>query len=250
MSQHIHPAAPPLLALDRIDTFYGLVQVHFGLNIHVKAGEIVSLLGGNASGKSTTMKVILGLLKPRDGDVRIDGQSTAGLTTPQIIHRGVASVPEARRLFGAMTVRENLLMGAFTRHDKAEIARDYERLLDQFPRVKERIGALAGTLSGGEQQMVAMARALMARPRLICMDEPTMGLSPLYVDKVLELIAQVNQSGVSVFMVEQNASLALQIAHRGYVLQTGRIVLEGPAKDLLHDPRIRDAYLGGEAQVA
>ena len=210
----------------------------------------MSLLGGNASGKSTTMKIILGLLKPRTGEVRIDGQSTLGLSTPQIIRRGVASVPESRRLFGGMTVRENLLMGAFTRPDKAEIDRDYERLLDLFPRVKERIASLAGTLSGGEQQMVAMARALMARPRLICMDEPTIGLSPLYVDKVLELIAQVNQTGVSVFMVEQNASLALQIAHRGYVLQTGRIALSGAAKDLLHNPRIRDAYLGGEADAA
>jgi branched-chain amino acid transport system ATP-binding protein len=239
-----------LLQLDRIDTFYGPVQVHFGLGLEVRRGEIVSLLGGNASGKSTTMKLILGLLKPRAGDILIDGQSTLGLTTPQIIRRGVASVPEARRLFGAMTVRENLLMGAFTRQDKASIGADLERLLALFPRVKERLGALAGTLSGGEQQMVAMARALMARPHLICMDEPTMGLSPLYVDKVLELIAEVNKTGVSVFMVEQNASLALQIAHRGYVLQTGRIVLAGEARTLLHDPRIRDAYLGGEAQAA
>ncbi len=240
----------PLLELEHVDTFYGPVQVQFDLSLEVRRGEIVSLLGGNASGKSTTMKIILGLLKPRAGDVRIDGQSTLGLTTPQIIRRGVASVPEARRLFGAMTVRENLLMGAFTRHDKAAIAEDYERLLGLFPRVKERIGALAGTLSGGEQQMVAMARALMARPRLICMDEPTMGLSPLYVDRVLALIAEVNRTGVSVFMVEQNASLALQIAHRGYVLQTGRIVLAGDARALLHDPRIRDAYLGGEAEAA
>ena len=240
----------PLLAVEHIDTFYGPVQVHFDLNLEVRRGEIVSLLGGNASGKSTTMKIVLGLLKPRAGDVRIDGESTLGLGTPQIIRRGVASVPEARRLFGAMTVRENLLMGAFTRHDKRSIDEDYERVLALFPRVKERISALAGTLSGGEQQMVAMARALMARPRLICMDEPTMGLSPLYVDRVLELIAEVNKSGVSIFMVEQNASLALQIAHRGYVLQTGRIVLAGEARALLHDPRIRDAYLGGEAQAA
>ena len=240
----------PLLQLDRINTFYGAVQVHFDLDLAVNAGEIVSLLGGNASGKSTTMKIILGLLKPRSGEVRIDGESTRALGTPQIIRRGVASVPEARRLFGAMTVRENLLMGAFTRSDKRAIADDLERVLGLFPRVRERLAALAGTLSGGEQQMVAMARALMARPRLICMDEPTMGLSPLYVDKVLALIADVNRSGVAVFMVEQNASLALQIAHRGYVLQTGRIVLEGRAAELLHDPRIRDAYLGGEARAA
>jgi branched-chain amino acid transport system ATP-binding protein len=243
----LHPSSVdnPLLALEHVDTFYGPAQVHFDLSLEVRRGEIVSLLGGNASGKSTTMKVVLGLLKPRAGDVRIDGLSTLGLSTPQIIRRGVASVPEARRLFGAMTVRENLLMGAFTRQDKQEIARDYERVLEQFPRVKERVASLAGTLSGGEQQMVAMARALMARPRLICMDEPTMGLSPLYVDRVLELIAEVNKSGVSVFMVEQNASLALQIAHRGYVLQTGRIAMSGDASALLHNPRIRDAYLGG-----
>jgi branched-chain amino acid transport system ATP-binding protein len=243
-------ANSPLLEVDHVDTCYGPVQVHFGLNLHVNAGEIVSLLGGNASGKSTTMKIVLGLLKPQRGDVRIDGASTLGLATPQIIRRGVASVPEARRLFPAMTVRENLLMGAFTRHDKAEIASDLERVLQLFPRVRERLGALAGTLSGGEQQMVAMARALMSRPRLICMDEPTMGLSPLFVDKVLELIADVNRTGVSVFMVEQNASLALQIAHRGYVLQTGRIVLDGPAAALLQDPRIRDAYLGGALPAA
>jgi branched-chain amino acid transport system ATP-binding protein len=242
--------AEPILRLDSVDTFYGPVQVHFGLDLAVRPGEIVSLLGGNASGKSTTMKIILGLLKPRRGDVRIDGRTTLGWATPQIIRQGVASVPEARRLFPAMTVRENLLMGAFTRSDRSAIGEDYERVLGLFPRVKERIAALAGTLSGGEQQMVAMARALMSRPRLICMDEPTMGLSPLYVDRVLELIADVNRSGVSVFMVEQNASLALQIAHRGYVLQSGRIVLQGAAGDLLQDPRIRDAYLGGEAIAA
>lgn len=241
---------PPLIELRHVDTFYGPVQVHFDLSLEVRAGEIVSLLGGNASGKSTTMKILLGLLKPRSGDVLLDGQSTLPLTTPQIIRLGVASVPEARRLFPAMTVRENLLMGAYTRGDSDAVAQDYEAMLELFPRVKERIGALAGTLSGGEQQMVAMARALMGRPRLICMDEPTMGLSPLYVDRVLELIAKVNARGVAVFIVEQNASLALQIAHRGYVLQTGRIVLSGEADALLQDPRIRDAYLGGEREAA
>jgi branched-chain amino acid transport system ATP-binding protein len=169
-----------------------------------------------------------------------------GLSTPQIIRRGIGSVPEARRLFPAMTVRENLLMGAYARSDRKAVAEDLERMLELFPRVAERIEFQAGTLSGGEQQMVAMARALMGRPQLICMDEPTMGLSPLYVDKVLELIARINSQGVSVFMVEQNASLALQIAHHGYVLQTGRIVLSGPARELLADARIRDAYLGGD----
>ncbi len=235
----------PLLSLIGIDTFYGPVQVHFGLTLSVQPGQIVCLLGGNASGKSTTMKVILGLLQPRAGQVRFDGQDITGLPTPAIIRRGIGSVPEARRLFGAMTVRENLLMGAFARTGKAEIAQDLDRMLELFPRVRQRLAARAGTLSGGEQQMVAMARALMGRPRLLCMDEPTMGLSPLFVDRVLELIGTVSREGVTVFMVEQNASLALQIAHHAYVLQTGRIILEGPAAELARNPRIRDAYLGG-----
>ncbi len=236
----------PLLRLDGIDTFYGPVQVHFGLSLEVRPGQIVCLLGGNASGKSTTMKIILGLIQPRAGRVWFDGQDITGLPTPKIIGRGIGSVPEARRLFGAMTVRENLLMGAFTRRDRQEVAADYDRMLTLFPRVAQRINNRAGSLSGGEQQMVAMARALMGRPRLICMDEPTMGLSPLYVDRVLELIATIRTEGVSVFMVEQNASLALQIAQYGYVLRTGSIALSGPAGDLARDPRIRDAYLGGE----
>ncbi len=240
----------PLLELEDVDTFYGPVQVHFGLNVAVRTGQIVCLLGGNASGKSTTMKVILGLLRPRAGHVRFDGQDITGLPTPQVIRRGIGSVPEARRLFGAMTVRENLLMGAFSRTDRAEVARDLERMLELFPRVRQRLTNRAGTLSGGEQQMVAMARALMGRPRLICMDEPTMGLSPLYVDRVLELIGTVNKEGVTVFMVEQNASLALQIAHYAYVLQTGRIILQGPAAELAHNPKIRDAYLGGAKETA
>jgi len=236
-----------ILKLDRINSFYGPIQVHYDFSIEVRRGQIVCLLGGNASGKSTTMKVILGLLKPRSGDVILDGETITGLPTPQIIRRGLGSVPEARRLFGAMTVRENVLMGAFTRSDKAEVAQDYARMMTLFPRLAERASQVAGTLSGGEQQMVAMARALMARPRVIVMDEPTMGLSPLFVDRVLELIQTVNKQGITIFMVEQNAHLALQIADYGYVLQTGRVALSGPARDLLHDPRIRDAYLGGQA---
>ncbi len=239
----------PLLALNGVDTFYGAVQVHFGLTLHVEAGEIVCLLGGNASGKSTTMKVILGLVKPRAGRVAFDGGEIAGLPTSAIVRRGIASVPEARRLFPDMTVRENVMMGAYARNDRAATLSDFERVLELFPRVRERLAQRAGTLSGGEQQMAAMARALMGRPRLICMDEPTMGLSPLYVDRVLELIAAINREGVTIFMVEQNASLALSIAHRAYVLQTGRIVLEGEARALAHDPRIRDAYLGGAASA-
>ena len=234
----------PLLEIEKINSFYGPVQVHFDVSMTVPAGAIVCLLGGNASGKSTTMKSILGLQVPRSGRIVLDGIDITGWPTPRIVKAGVSTVPEARRLFGEMTVRENLLMGAYVRDDKAEIEADYDRVLALFPRLKERLRQKAGTMSGGEQQMVAMARALMGRPKLICMDEPTMGLSPLFVDRVLELIATVNATGVSVFMVEQNASMALRIADYGYVLQTGRIVLEGPAKALLADPKIRSAYLG------
>jgi len=235
----------PLLQLDGVNTAYGVVQVHFDLSLAVGEGQIVCLLGGNASGKSTTMKVILGLLRPRSGTVTFAGASITGLATSQIVRRGIGSVPESRRLFATMTVRENVLMGAYARKDRAGVAQDYARMLDLFPRLGDRAGQQAGTLSGGEQQMVAMARALMGRPRLICMDEPTMGLSPIAVDLVLALIEAINAQGVTVFMVEQNATLALQIAHYGYVLQTGRIVLAGPARQLLGDPEIRDAYLGG-----
>jgi len=235
----------PLLQLSNINTFYGPVQAHFDLNLQVAQGRIVCLLGGNASGKSTTMKIILGLMTPKSGEVYFAGRRIDGLLTHKIIRAGVGSVPEARRVFPLMSVRENLLMGAFSRSDQAAVKQDFEQMMERFPRVAERLDQHAGTLSGGEQQMLAMARALMSRPKLILMDEPTMGLSPLWVDRVLELIASINRSGTTIFMVEQNANLALQIAHDAYVLQTGRIVLEGPANKLRHDPRIRDAYLGG-----
>jgi branched-chain amino acid transport system ATP-binding protein len=234
----------PLLQLQGIDTFYGPVQVHFGLNLEVMRGEIVCLLGGNASGKSTTMKVILGLVKPRAGSVLFHGQEITGWSTPKIVRLGIGSVPESRRIFAQMTVRENLLMGAYQRSDRAQINEDYARMLTLFPRLAERINQRGGTLSGGEQQMLAIGRALMSRPHLICMDEPTMGLSPLYVDRVLELIQEINRQGITIFMVEQNVNLALQIAHRGYVLQNGRIVLSGPAQQLLDNAEVQDAYLG------
>lgn len=236
--------APPLLHLDAVDVFYGPIQALFGLSVDVREGELVCLLGGNASGKSTTMKTVLGLVTPRSGQVRFQGQVIDGLSTPERIRRGIGSVPEARRIFPEMTVRENLLMGAYVRTDRAVVRQDVERVLTTFPRLRERLGQLGGTLSGGEQQMLAMARALMLRPTLICMDEPTMGLSPLFVDRVLELIATINRQGVTIFMVEQNANLALQIAGRGYVLQNGRIVMAGSAAELLADPEIRTAYLG------
>lgn len=235
----------PQLALEAVNTFYGPVQAHFGLSLGVGQGRIVCLLGGNASGKSTTMKVILGLVAPKSGAVRFEGRRIDGQPTHRIVRAGIGSVPEARRLFPLMSVRENLLMGAYARTDRAAVAADVDRILELFPRVAERLNQQGGALSGGEQQMLAMARALMSRPRLILMDEPTMGLSPLWVDRVLELIATINRAGTTIFMVEQNANLALQIAHDAYVLQTGRIVLQGAAAELRNDPRIRDAYLGG-----
>jgi branched-chain amino acid transport system ATP-binding protein len=238
----------PLLELRNIDTYYGAVQVHFGINLQVQPREIVCLLGGNASGKSTTMKVVLGLVKPRGGQVLFDGQVINDLPTPKIMRLGLGSVPEARRIFANMSVRENLLMGAYQRNDREGIARDYERTLEFFPRLKERLTQRGGVLSGGEQQMLAFGRALMSNPRLICMDEPTMGLSPAFVDKVLDMIQAINQQGITVFMIEQNANLALQIAHRGYVLQNGHIALDGPARQLLDSPEVQDAYLGGQAE--
>jgi branched-chain amino acid transport system ATP-binding protein len=235
-----------MLQLQNIDTFYGPAQVHFGVNLHVNPGEIVCLLGGNASGKSTTMKVILGLVKPKAGQVLFNNNEITGLPTHQIIKRGVGSVPEARRIFPGMSVHENILMGAYSRSDRKNVAEDFERVLSFFPRLRERLSQKGGTLSGGEQQMLAMARALMVRPKLICMDEPTMGLSPLWVDRVLDLIHTINKSeGITIFMVEQSANQALQIAHRGYVIQNGQIVIEGTASDLLNSPRIQEAYLGG-----
>jgi branched-chain amino acid transport system ATP-binding protein len=234
-----------LLELRDVDVFYGSSQALHGISLYVERGEIVSLLGGNASGKSTTMKTILGLQRPRAGQVLLDGEVVNGLSTAQRIRRGLASVPEARRVFPAMSVEENLLTGAFTRGDKREIRSDLGRVYGMFPRLGERRRQHAGTFSGGEQQMLAFGRALMSRPRLICMDEPTMGLSPVFVDRVLDTIEEfARTSGVSVLIVEQNAELALSIAQRGYVLQTGSIVLEGPARELLDDPSIREAYLG------
>lgn len=234
----------PLLELTNVDAYYGPVHALSSMSLHVSSGEIVCLLGGNASGKSTTMKVILGLLRPTTGQVLIDGEDVTDRPTPDRIKRGLASVPEARRIFPTMTIEENLRMGAYLRGDRAGIQADLRRMYELFPRLAERRGQLGGTMSGGEQQMLAMARALMSRPRLICMDEPTMGLAPIFVERVLELIVEINHLGVSVFMVEQNATLALSIANRGYVLQTGALTLQGDAGDLLASPSIREAYLG------
>jgi branched-chain amino acid transport system ATP-binding protein len=207
-------------------------------------GEIVCLLGGNASGKSTTMKAILGVVRPRRGSIEFAGHRIDSWETGERVRAGIAPVPEARRIFPDMTVMDNLELGAFARRDRKDIGQDYERVFDLFPRLAERRGQLAGTMSGGEQQMLAIGRALMARPKLICMDEPSMGLSPLLVERVFDIIQTLNRQGVSIFVVEQNAAMALSIAHRGYVIQTGRIVMSGQASALLDDPSIKDAYLG------
>jgi branched-chain amino acid transport system ATP-binding protein len=236
--------AAPLLEFAGVHTYYGDLHVLKGVDYVVHPGESVVLLGGNASGKSTTMKTIMGTVKPTGGAVRFRGQTINDISTAERVKRGIAPVLEARRLFPRMTVFENLEMGAYTRKRDASFDEDLERVYDLFPRVKERRNQTAGTLSGGEQQMVAIGRALMARPKLICMDEPSMGLSPRFVEIVFDIIRTINAQGVAIFMVEQNASMALQIADRGYVLQTGHVVLSGPARELAANPAIREAYLG------
>jgi branched-chain amino acid transport system ATP-binding protein len=243
------PLLPELLTFQSVDTYYGDLHVLKSVDYHIEAGEIVCLLGGNASGKSTTMKAIMGVVVPARGDVLFEGQSLKGVSVAERVRRGIAPVLEARRLFPRMTVYENLEMGAYTRTHGPEFKQDLERVFSLFPRVKERLKQLAGTLSGGEQQMVAIGRALMARPKLLCMDEPSMGLSPVFVEQVFDIIQTINKQGTTIFMVEQNANMALQIAHRAYVLQTGQVVLSGPAGELRQNPMIREAYLG-EMQVA
>jgi branched-chain amino acid transport system ATP-binding protein len=236
------PNGTPLLKLDGVDTFYGPIHILQGLSIEVHAGELVCLLGGNASGKSTTLKTVLGIVRPRNGTVSFAGEDVTQRPTSYRIARGMAIVPENRRLFGPMTVLENLQMGAYLHGGGT--AEDYERVYSLFPLLHERRGQLAGTLSGGEQQMVAMARALMSRPKLMLMDEPSMGLAPILVERSFEIIKQVHDAGVAVLVVEQNANVSLSIADRGYVLSTGRLVLQGKAAELLEDEDLRRAYLG------
>ena len=235
---------PPLLEFKDVNTYYGALHVLKSVDCRVGDGEIVCLLGGNASGKSTTMKTILGIVTPKSGAVTYAGARINELPTAERVKRGIAPVPEARRLFPRMTVLENLEMGAFTRHDTAEIEIDKQRVFALFPRIKERLRQQAGTLSGGEQQMVAIGRALMARPKLLCMDEPSMGLSPAFVEQVFEIVQAINRQGTSIFMVEQNANMALSIASYGYVLQTGEVVLHGSAKSLRDNEMVQQAYLG------
>jgi branched-chain amino acid transport system ATP-binding protein len=233
-----------LLELRDVNTHYGPIHILQDVNIEVHEGEIVCLLGGNACGKSTTLKTILGVVKPTSGDVVFCGERVAERSTSYRIGQGMAVVPENRRIFGTMTVLENLQMGAYLRHERAAIAEDMERVFELFPRLAERRAQAGGTLSGGEQQMLAFGRALMSRPKLILMDEPSMGLAPLLVEQNFQTIQAINRQGVTIFMVEQNANMALSIAHRGYVLQTGRVVLADSAAKLLDNEHLRRAYLG------
>jgi branched-chain amino acid transport system ATP-binding protein len=234
----------PVLELRGVYTHYGLVSVLRDVNIEIYPGEMVCLLGGNASGKTTTLRTILGYVRPSQGEVLLDGEVVSGLRTTEIVRRGISMVPENRRLFGNMTVLENLELGAYLRTDKRRVAEDLERVLEVFPRVRERLKQKAGTLSGGEQQMVAMGRALMADPKVLLMDEPSMGLAPVLVEQVFEIIQTIRGLGRTIFVVEQNAHMALSIADRGYVLQTGQIVLADTAENLLNNPLMREAYLG------
>ncbi len=231
-----------LLELDAVDTFYGPIHILQGLTLRVHKGELVCLLGGNASGKSTTLKTTLGIVPPRNGAVRFDGEDVTTRSTSYRIRKGMAIVPENRRLFAPMTVLENLQMGAYLHGGGRK--EDFERVYDLFPLLYERRTQLAGTLSGGEQQMVAMGRALMSQPKLLLMDEPSMGLAPILVERSFEIIKQVHEAGVAMLVVEQNANMALTVADRGYVLSTGRLVLEGPASALSENEDLRKAYLG------
>jgi branched-chain amino acid transport system ATP-binding protein len=238
------PRTRPILELRNVCTHYGPIQVLRNISLEIRPGEIVCLLGGNASGKTTTLKTILGFVVPSQGDVLLDGQRVNGLETQRLVDMGISMVPENRRLFRRMTVWENLELGCCLRQDRDEIDKDYARVFTLFPRVKDRLSQRAGTLSGGEQQMVAMARALMARPKVLLMDEPSMGLAPVLVEQNFEIIQEVNRQGTTIFVVEQNANMALSIAHRGYVLQTGKVVLADTATNLLKHPQMRAAYLG------
>jgi branched-chain amino acid transport system ATP-binding protein len=237
----------PILELENVDTFYGSIQVLYDINIRIDEGELVCLLGGNASGKSTTLKTILGVCRIKKGAITLSGDRIDGKPTKYIISRGVAIVPENRRIFPRLTVLENMEMGAYLRTDSEQVRLDVEKMLDLFPQLRERLHKPGITLSGGEQQMLAMARALLSSPQVLLMDEPSMGLAPLLVDRQFELIQGVNKRGTAVLVVEQNANMALSIADRGYVLQTGSIVLTDTAENLLNNTMMQKAYLGGSA---
>ena len=234
-----------MLEINDIHTYYGQIHALKGLSLQVNQGEIVTLIGSNGAGKTTTLNTISGILTPRQGSITLEGKRIDHTPAHEVTMLGVSHSPEGRRIFGRLTVRENLEMGAFNRNDEAGIAEDFERALDLFPRLRERLKQPGGTLSGGEQQMLAMGRALMSRPRILLLDEPSMGLAPILVAQIFEIIQNINAQGTTILLVEQNAKVALGIANRGYVMETGKIVLEGPAKELLASPQVREAYLGG-----
>jgi len=234
-----------MLELQHVDTYYGPSHILQDVTLEVNQGEIVCLLGANAAGKTTTMKTIFGLVRPRQGTITLDGERIDAMPTSDIIKHGLALSPEGRRVFSRMSVRENLEMGAFIHNDRSQLTSDIDRVYTIFPRLKERDKQLAGTMSGGEQQMLAIGRALMARPRLLCLDEPSLGLSPILVQLVFDTIKTIRDAGVTVFLVEQNAFMALNVADRGYVLQSGKVILTDTAKNLLTNDTVRAAYLGG-----
>ncbi len=234
-----------MLEVQDLNVYYGAIHALKGINFYLDKGEIVALIGANGAGKSTTLNTICGLLRPRQGRILFQGEDITQTLTDEIVRRGIVQVPEGRKIFATLTVLENLEMGAFTQKDKETIQRDIENVFQRFPRLSERRHQLGGTLSGGEQQMLAIARGLMAHPTLLLMDEPSMGLSPLLVEQIFTIIREINDQGTSILLVEQNAQMALSIADRAYVLETGRIVLEGPAQDLMHNEMVIEAYLGG-----
>jgi branched-chain amino acid transport system ATP-binding protein len=234
----------PLLAVNNLSVSYGAIQALRGISLRVDLGEIVTLIGGNGAGKSTTLRTISGLLQAQQGTIEFDGQPIQGRAAHLIVQSGLVQVPEGRGIFANLTVDENLQLGAFTRTDKADIRKDRERALDFFPRVRERLRQQAGTLSGGEQQMLAIARALMARPKLLMLDEPSLGLAPQIVQTIFQVIREINREGTTILLVEQNASLALQVANRAYVIEVGEILMQGPASELAASDEVRKAYLG------
>ena len=234
-----------MLEVKGINVYYGAIHAIKGISLSVDEGEIVTLIGANGAGKSTTLRTISGLLKPKTGEINFLGKNIAGMAAHKIVREGISQVPEGRRIFAEMTVQENLELGAFTRSDKDEIQKDFKMVFGRFPRLEERRLQLAGTLSGGEQQMLAMGRALMSRPKLLLLDEPSMGLAPLLIREIFNIIVDINKTGTTVLLVEQNANMALSIANRAYVLETGRITISGDAKELAASEDIRKAYLGG-----
>ncbi len=234
-----------MLEVKDINVYYGAIHAIKGISLAVEEGEIVTLIGANGAGKSTTLRTISGLLKPKTGEINFLNKNIAGMPAHKIVREGISQVPEGRRIFAEMTVQENLELGAFTRSDKDEIQNDFKMVFGRFPRLEERKSQLAGTLSGGEQQMLAMGRALMSRPKLLLLDEPSMGLAPLLIKEIFSIIVDINKTGTTVLLVEQNANMALSIANRAYVLETGRITISGDAKELAASEDIRKAYLGG-----